>query len=129
MIFNRSKHRTPHEKPSKTMSVDRIGQIQPKFDISEPMALLRYANHGETVISLTGSPVVGLGQPLDSVANINIPIKNGIISLRPTAEMRHINPSSMPKIDSDTLKHLKTLQKNLHFFTLMVEKQSPEDQS
>lgn len=111
------------------MSADRIGQIRPKFDISEPMALLRYANHGETVISLTGSPVVGLGQPLDSVANINIPVKNGIISLRPTAEMRNINTNSLPKIDSDTLKHLKTLQKNLHIFTSMVEKQSFEDKS
>lgn len=103
------------------MSVDRAGQIQPKFDISEPMVLLRYAKHGETVISLTGSPVVGVGQPLDQLANINIPIKNGIVSLRPTAGIQNINADMVPKIDADTLKHLKTLQKNLGVFTAIAE--------
>lgn len=115
----RSKTRTQLDKPRpKAISTDR--QINVKIDVNEPIALLRYANHGETVFSLTGSPVVGIGQPLDPLANVNIPIKNGIISLRPN-EMRNVDPKIIPRVDAETLRHLKTLQRNLHVFTSMVE--------
>lgn len=118
--LSRSKFKTPVSTRIKAASADRYGVIRPKFSIEEPIAMLRYANVGETVVSVTGSPVVGASQGLDYRATVNIPIKNGIISLRPT-ELKSFDEQLVGKIDSDTLTHLKLLQQNLNYLTQLAE--------
>ncbi len=55
---SRSKYRTPMKQRPKASSADRIGTITPKCQPNTPMAILRHARAGETVFSVTGSPVV-----------------------------------------------------------------------
>lgn len=55
---SRSKFRTPAQR-IQSISVDRLMKpVTPKVETGRPMAMLRYAKQGETVISLQGSPVV-----------------------------------------------------------------------
>lgn len=56
---SRSRFRTPTTNRIQTMSADRVmGPVTPKVQIGQSVAMLRYARQGETVISLSGSPVV-----------------------------------------------------------------------
>lgn len=56
---SRSRFRTPTTNRIQTMSADRcMGPVTPKVQIGQSVAMLRYARQGETVISLSGSPVV-----------------------------------------------------------------------
>lgn len=55
---SRSKFRTPNHR-IQSISADRMmNPVTPKVEAGKPMAMLRYAKQGETVISLQGSPVV-----------------------------------------------------------------------
>lgn len=58
---SRSLYRTPAQKRLQTQSVDRAAPITPKCQMNTPVALLRYPKQGETVISLSGSPVIVQG--------------------------------------------------------------------
>lgn len=56
---SRSKFRTP--KPRlQTMSADRalMNPVTPKIQMNTPVSLLRYPKVGETIISMSGSPVI-----------------------------------------------------------------------
>lgn len=54
-----SKYRTPMQTRPQAVSADRgIGLITPKVQPNMPLALLRRAKIGETVYSVTGSPVI-----------------------------------------------------------------------
>lgn len=109
--MSRSKYRTPLDNNrSKAISADRL-LITPKVQPNTPLAILRRANAGETVFSLSGSPVIS-SSAVDDMANVNIPVRNGILSIRPT-EMDSIDPRILTKIDSKTIDHLKQLQTNL----------------
>lgn len=56
---SRSKYRTPMQNRIQSISADRcMNPVTPKVEIGKPIALLRYAKQGETVISMQGSPVV-----------------------------------------------------------------------
>lgn len=87
-------------------------QITPKVQPNTPLALLRHARTGESVFSVTGSPVITAGAS-EMVANVNIPIGNAILSIRPT-EMGELDPQYIRKIDSTTMNDLKQLQANLN---------------
>lgn len=56
---SRSKYRTPANR-LQTMSADRsiITPVTPKIQMNTPVSLLRYPKVGETVISMSGSPVI-----------------------------------------------------------------------
>ncbi|XP_058130013.1 borealin-like [Anopheles ziemanni] len=96
----------------KAVSVDRgYGLIAPKVQPSTPLALLRHARLGETVFSVTGSPVV-TSNMLEASANVNIPVANGMLSIRPT-EMEAIDANLLEQIDPNVLMELKQLQSNL----------------
>lgn len=61
--LSRSKSRTPLPKQQaqhlQTMSADRnCHLVTPKIQSNAPITLLRYPRQGETVISLSGSPVI-----------------------------------------------------------------------
>ena len=59
---SRSKYRTPNQSRLQTMSADRgIGLVTPKIKQNTPITLYRYPKVGETVISLSGSPVIVQG--------------------------------------------------------------------
>lgn len=59
---SRSTYRTPAQKRLQTQSVDRmLKTITPKCQANTPVAMLRYPKHGETVVSLSGSPVIVQG--------------------------------------------------------------------
>lgn len=50
---------------------------------------------------------------LEATANVNIPIENGMLSIRPT-EMDSVDASLVRKIDPNVLAELKQLQDNLN---------------
>uniref|UniRef100_A0A182JRT1 Borealin C-terminal domain-containing protein n=1 Tax=Anopheles christyi TaxID=43041 RepID=A0A182JRT1_9DIPT len=116
--FSRSKLRTPLADGSKkgriqAVSADRgISQIMLKVEPNTPLAFIRYPRAGESVYSLTGSPVVNAVMT-KNMANVNIPVPNGMLSLQPT-DLEDMDTQLLPKIDYATLEHLKKLQANLN---------------
>lgn len=61
---SRSKYRTPGCSRLQTMSAERhqmMAPVTPKMQMDRPLAMLRYQKIGETVISLSGSPVIAQG--------------------------------------------------------------------
>ncbi|XP_059621812.1 borealin-like [Phlebotomus argentipes] len=105
--------RTPAEAPRpKAASADRISHIRPKVDIQEPLALLRFPRVGETLVSLTGSPVAGYAATHDATASVNIPTLDGVLSLRPTA-LTSLDTRMVSQIDDETLRSLQQLQENI----------------
>lgn len=119
---SRSKYRTPAALGNRlqAVSADRgMSLITPKVQPNTPMALLRHARVGESVYSMTGSPVI-TSTMVEETANVNIPIANGVLSIRPT-EMDSIDHVLLQKIDSDTLENLKKLQMNLNKIMKVAE--------
>lgn len=116
--FSRSKLRTPMAAANKddrprTVSADRgMSQITLKVQPNTPLAFIRHPRAGESVYSLTGSPVVNSVMHKNT-ANVNIPVPNGVLSLQPT-DLEDVDAESMPKLDFATLEHLKKLQANLN---------------
>uniref|UniRef100_A0A182J112 Borealin C-terminal domain-containing protein n=1 Tax=Anopheles atroparvus TaxID=41427 RepID=A0A182J112_ANOAO len=116
--MSRPKLRTPMAeigKPfrSQTVSTDRgMSQITLKVEPNTPLAFIRHPRAGESVYSLTGSPVVNSVMH-KNMANVNIPVSNGVLSLQPT-DLGDVDPEGLPTIDFDTLEHLKKLQANLN---------------
>lgn len=119
----RSRFRTPMTNSRlnrKSTSVDTgLNPITPKYNANSPLTMLRYAKAGEHVISLTGSPVIPAVQT-QSMANVNIPISNGVLSLR-SSKMQSVNPELLTKIDTGTISELKQLQSNLNQLMRMFE--------
>lgn len=110
---SRAKAKTPMPNRPKAISVDRIyGAITPKVQPNSAMAILRHARLGEPVYAITGSPVI-TANILESTANVNIPVENGMLSIRPT-EMGTVDPAMVSKIDPHVLAELKQLQENLN---------------
>lgn len=59
---SRSKFRTPAMNRLQTMSAERqMAPVTPKMQPDRPLSMLRYQKMGETVISLSGSPVIAQG--------------------------------------------------------------------
>ncbi|XP_062554714.1 borealin-like [Armigeres subalbatus] len=120
--LSRSRLRTPGPvgRLQQTVSADRgMTLITPKVQPNTPMAMLRHARLGENIYSITGSPVITAAM-VEEMANVNIPIQNGMLSLRPT-EMDSIDKGLVQKIGPDTLEHLKKLQMNLNKIMQMAE--------
>uniref|UniRef100_A0A1Q3F477 Putative cell division cycle-associated protein 8 n=1 Tax=Culex tarsalis TaxID=7177 RepID=A0A1Q3F477_CULTA len=110
---SRAKVKTPMPNRPKAISVDRIySAITPKVQPNSAMAILRHARLGEPVYAITGSPVI-TANILESTANVNIPVENGMLSIRPT-EMGAVDPAMVSKIDPHVLAELKQLQENLN---------------
>lgn len=113
--FSRPKLRTPMAQKSRlqAVSTDRgMSQITLKVEPNTPLAFIRYPRAGESVYSLTGSPVVN-AVTTKNMANVNIPVPDGVLSLQPT-DMEDVDKQFLPKIDHATLEHLKKLQSNLN---------------
>jgi borealin len=116
--LSRAKYRTPInasgvlQRP-KAASADRVNTITPKGNPSNPFSILRHARAGEAVFSVSGSPVVPTNV-CEPTANVNIPVADGILSIRPQSiDPSHIDPQWLGKIDSNTINHLRTLKQNL----------------
>ncbi|XP_037954144.1 borealin-like isoform X2 [Teleopsis dalmanni] len=116
---SRSKMRTPIASRSKALSADRtVNSYQsPK---SPPTAFMRWPKPGEMVLSVCGSPVVAQVMP-DKFANVNIPVKNGVLSLRPK-KLNELKPDIVEAIDPETLDQIKTLHANLNVIMNMANK-------
>lgn len=112
--MSRSKYRTPVNR-LQTMSADRsvMAPVTPKIQMNTPMSLLRYPKVGETIISMSGSPVIVNGGAMQGVANINIPIKDGMFSMQPNA-ITDVDSDLVSRIDTSTLDQLRQLQANLN---------------
>ncbi|XP_058835699.1 borealin-like [Topomyia yanbarensis] len=119
--LSRPKYRTPcagHR--LQAVSADRgMSLITPKVQPNTPLALMRHARIGESIYSVTGSPVI-TAAAMEETANVNIPVANGVLSIRPT-EMDSIDPGLLQKIDTDTLENLKKLQMNLNKIMQIAE--------
>ncbi|XP_055628019.1 borealin-like isoform X2 [Toxorhynchites rutilus septentrionalis] len=124
--LSRSKFRTPAiGNRMQAVSADRgMSLITPKVQPNTPMAILRHARLGESVYSVTGSPVI-TSSMIEETANVNIPVANGVLSIRPT-ELDCVDPGLLQKIDSDTLEHLKKLQSNLNMIMQIAEQQNSQ---
>jgi len=111
---SRSKYRTPMSSMrQKAMSADRINTITPKVNPCNPVSMMRHARAGEPVFSLTGSPIVA-SNIVEHTANVNIPVADGIMSIRPQyMDPSNLDPSLVHKIDEHTFNHLRTLKANL----------------
>ncbi|KAH8377670.1 hypothetical protein KR093_006584 [Drosophila rubida] len=110
---SRSKLRTPMAARPKAFSADRTSR-KPRPSSSPstpPMAFLRWPKPGEVALSQFGSPIVAQVMP-DKFANVNIPIRNGVLSLRPR-KLGEIKPDLLENLDADTLSQIKTLHENL----------------
>lgn len=119
---SRSKFRTPNVAAGRlqTVSTDRgLSLITPKVMPNTPMAILRHARAGESIYSMTGSPVITAAM-VEETANVNIPVANGMLSIRPT-EMDSIDTGLLQRIDPGTLEHLKKLQMNLNKIMQIAE--------
>lgn len=57
----------------------------------------------------------------DRFANVNIPLRNGVISLRPK-KLAEFQPDILDGIDPETLDQIKTLHANLHKIVSMADK-------
>uniref|UniRef100_A0A182WDC7 Borealin C-terminal domain-containing protein n=1 Tax=Anopheles minimus TaxID=112268 RepID=A0A182WDC7_9DIPT len=116
--FSRPKFRTPMAEINRkcrtqAVSTDRgMSQITLKVEPNTPLAFIRYPRVGENVYSLTGSPVVNT-VATNHLANVNIPVTDGVLSLQPT-DLEDVGANLLPKIDHATLEHLKKLQSNLN---------------
>lgn len=117
---SRQKYRTPvtGQPRRQVLSKDRVKGIPKASALCAPVALLRYPKVGEHVVSLDGSPIIAQ-HVIREEANINIPIANGILSLQPS-EMSENNSILLSKIDSETLKQLRTLHSNLELIMNQV---------
>ncbi|XP_070493359.1 borealin-like isoform X3 [Chironomus tepperi] len=112
---SRSKYRTPAQKPThqRAASADRVDTIVPKINPMTPVSILRHPRSGEVAFSVKGSPIL-TSNIIERTANVNIPVANGILSVRPeNMDPSHLNASLIRKIDSDTITHLHTLKNNL----------------
>ncbi|CAD7088332.1 unnamed protein product [Hermetia illucens] len=117
--MSRSRMRTPLNNRVKAASADRAAPVTPKVCPNTPLSMLRYPRIGETVISLTGSPIVAQC-PSDTTATVNIPIKDGVISLRPT-RLDAVHPDFIESIDAETWSQIKELQSNLNKLVKSVD--------
>uniref|UniRef100_U5ENX5 Putative cell division cycle-associated protein 8 n=1 Tax=Corethrella appendiculata TaxID=1370023 RepID=U5ENX5_9DIPT len=120
---SRSKFRTPNNR-LQTLSTDRgLGIITPKVAPNTPLAIVRHARAGENVYSITGSPVI-TSSAISDIANVNIPVANGILSIRPQGIL-DLDPETIPPIDSTTLEDIKQLQNNLNLIMKAVGNMKP----
>uniref|UniRef100_A0A0A1XN44 Borealin n=1 Tax=Zeugodacus cucurbitae TaxID=28588 RepID=A0A0A1XN44_ZEUCU len=123
--MSRSKMRTPTATRSKAFSADRSSQFcaqqfSSTTSVSSPAAaFLRWPKPGEVVLSKCGSPVVAHVMP-DKFANVNIPTKNGVFSLRPK-KLEELKSDIIDAIDPDTLNQIRTLHDNLNLIMKMAD--------
>ncbi|KAH8317411.1 hypothetical protein KR067_008205 [Drosophila pandora] len=115
--LSRSKMRTPMASRTKAFSADRTPLAQKQMrsgsPSTPPMAFLRYPKPGEIALSKCGSPMVAQVMP-DKFANVNIPIRNGVLSLRPKKlDADEVEANLLENLDEDTLNQIKTLHENL----------------
>ncbi|XP_068150655.1 borealin-like isoform X2 [Drosophila tropicalis] len=115
---SRNKLRTPMATRPKAFSADRNTPMGKKKSRNSspstpPVAFLRYPKPGEMALSKFGSPMVVQAMP-DKFANVNIPIRNGVLSLRPKRlAADEVETDLLQALDEDTLNQIKTLHANL----------------
>lgn len=118
---SRSKMRTPLAPRNKAFSADRTPrQMRNSSPSTPPMAFLRWPKPGEMALSKFGSPIVAQVQP-DKFANVNIPIRNGVLSLRPK-KLNEIRSELLENLDSNTLSQIRTLHENLQLIMNTADK-------
>lgn len=119
--LSRQKHRTPLVSRQKAISADRTPPNRNNNFPGSPAALLRWPKPGEMVISMTGTPVVSSHVMPEQCANVNIPIRDGVLSLRPK-KLSNLDPEIVHKIDQDTITQIKLLQSNLELIMSLADK-------
>lgn len=58
---------------------------------------------------------------VEEIANVNIPVPNGVLSIRPT-EMGAFDENILNKFDNTTIEQLKKLQQNLNLIMDVAER-------
>lgn len=122
---SRNKLRTPIPSRPKVMSADRsVMSIRTEKTFQSPQtAFLRWPKPGELIMSVHGTPLNAPVAP-DKMANVNIPIKNGVISLRPkrleALDQSMVN--NFEDLEPETLDQIKTLHKNLEMIVKLSDR-------
>ncbi|XP_013105374.1 borealin isoform X2 [Stomoxys calcitrans] len=118
---SRSKMRTPMASRTKALSADRTPKLVNDADLpSSPPTFLRFPRAGELVLSKCGSPLVSNTIP-DNYAHLNIPLRNGVISMRPK-KLAELQPNILEAMDPETLEQLRTLHANIDKIVSMADK-------
>lgn len=87
-----------------------MGYVTPKVKPDRPVTVLRRAQAGEMVISMSGSPILANAMESER-ANVNVPLGDGrIISVQPQSTIRQ---SEIPEIDEATSLQLQALRDNI----------------
>ncbi|XP_076264837.1 uncharacterized protein LOC143199009 isoform X2 [Rhynchophorus ferrugineus] len=86
------------------------GPITPKCKPNTPQIFMRRPMIGEMAWSNQGSPLLIGTNATEHMANVNIPLDNGIVSLLP---QRGIRVSEIPQVNTETMEELKVLRDNL----------------
>uniref|UniRef100_A0A1A9Z856 Borealin C-terminal domain-containing protein n=1 Tax=Glossina pallidipes TaxID=7398 RepID=A0A1A9Z856_GLOPL len=79
--------------------------------VSPSIVFMRWPKPGEMVLSKYGSPVVAQTLP-DRFPNVNIPLRDGVISLRPK-KLDEVEADILEDMDPQTLSELRILRDNL----------------
>uniref|UniRef100_A0A1B0BL07 Borealin C-terminal domain-containing protein n=1 Tax=Glossina palpalis gambiensis TaxID=67801 RepID=A0A1B0BL07_9MUSC len=85
-----------------------------------PVAFMRWPKPGEMVLSKYGSPVIAQVLP-DRFANVNIPLRDGVMSLRPK-KLDSFQADILEDMDPQTLSELRILHGNLDKIVNMADK-------
>ncbi|KAM7341882.1 borealin-like [Cochliomyia hominivorax] len=115
---SRSKMRTPMATRTKALSADRTPKAENGNSLKTSPVFLRFPKPGELVLSKCGSPLVAPVLP-STTAHINIPLRNGVISMRPR-KLADVQSDMLQDIDSVTADELRTLKMNLDKIVNMV---------
>lgn len=92
----------------------KVVPITPKVGPNFPVPVTRFARTGETVLSMTGSPIHAPGMSTVTVPNISVPLDNGdVINIASTASLRQ---SLLPTLDPRTVDQLRRLKEQIEKF-------------
>uniref|UniRef100_A0A1B0FMD6 Borealin C-terminal domain-containing protein n=1 Tax=Glossina morsitans morsitans TaxID=37546 RepID=A0A1B0FMD6_GLOMM len=118
---------TEHQARNKILTADRTRphSIERKqyFDgrpVTPPVAFMRWPKPGEMVLSKYGSPVIAQALP-DRFANVNIPMRNGVMSLRPK-KLDALQADILEDMGPQTLSELRILRGNLEKIVTMADR-------
>uniref|UniRef100_A0A1A9Z864 Borealin C-terminal domain-containing protein n=1 Tax=Glossina pallidipes TaxID=7398 RepID=A0A1A9Z864_GLOPL len=118
---------TEHQVKNKILTADRTRphSVERKqyFDgrpVTPPVAFMRWPKPGEMVLSKYGSPVIAQALP-DRFANVNIPLRNGVMSLRPK-RLDALQADILEDMGPQTLSELRILRGNLEKIKTTSEK-------
>ncbi|XP_022227893.1 borealin [Drosophila obscura] len=86
-----------------------------------PMTFVRWPRAGELVLSSGGSPLAIQAPQRENCADVHIPTKKGVITVKPL-KIEQVTREVLMQLDANTLNQVKTLKANLGVIVDMATK-------